>query len=274
MRFIAPQVGTEFVISSNGDMPAMVFTTDGQGPHRWEWSISWRSFRKTGTISTRGNSVDLAAALAELGGTLTVTARVGAHTTSMIVKIKGTNPTQAEIRAYLAAQPGATDFGPIVWHEANGRHFTSKGEPIASFDGGYGIVQLTNPAPTYQQVWSWKRNIDAGLALFATKRNAAIRYLGQLGRSFNAAQLQIETVSRWNGGSYHRWVGNAWVRNPNIVCASGTGNIGWDMSHATNAGQTVQQLMARDQGRFNRPPRRGIDHYDYFRVCYADGIMP
>lgn len=30
--------------------------------------------------------------------------------------------------------------------------------PNESFDGGFGIFQITNPKPTAQQIWSWKAN--------------------------------------------------------------------------------------------------------------------
>ncbi len=118
------------------------------------------------------------------------------------------------------------------------------------------MTQLTNPVPTYQQIWSWKRNLEGGLALFAVKRNEAIRALSQSGRSYTARQLTLESVARWNGGAYHRWDGRNWVRNPDMLCASGTGNIGWDMTDTANQGQTLQQLQARDSSRFHLPPRR------------------
>lgn len=273
MRFVSPEAGHQFVIRSDGTLRPVSFTTDARGEHRWQWTLSWRTFRKTGTLSTNGGTVDLALPLAELGGRLTVTARNGAQTATIATTIIGTNPTDAELRTYVNGRPNGADFLPIVEHEAHGRHFNARGEPIVSFDGGYGMVQLTDPIPTYEQVWSWKRNIDAGLALFAVKRTEAIRFLGQGGRSYTAAQLRLEAVARWNGGAYHRWDGRAWARNPDMLCAPGTGNIGWDMTDPDNAGQTAQQLLVRDRARFNRPPRRGIDHYRYSGICYADRLV-
>lgn len=152
MRFVELPVGHRFVISSDGGMPALLFATDGQGAHSWEWTIHWRGFRKTGRLTTPSNTVDLAAALAELGGRLTLTTRAGKQIAFVTVTVVGTNPSQAEVRAYLATKTGGPDFTPIVLHEAHGRHFTAKGEPIVSFDGGYGMVQLTDPIPTYRQV--------------------------------------------------------------------------------------------------------------------------
>ena len=45
-------------------------------------------------------------------------------------------------------------------------------------------------------------------------------------RNYTQDKLRRETIRRWNGGSYHVWNGQAWVRNPNIVCDPQTGNIG------------------------------------------------
>lgn len=274
MRFVTPVAGHRFIIPSNGDMPPLIFTTDAEGPHDWDWSISWRNFRKQGHLKTQGASTDLAPVLTDLGGELRVIARTGKQRTAIQTSILGTNPTEAEIRTYLATKTGGTDFLPIVLQEAHGRHFNRKREPIVSFDGGYGMTQLTNPVPTYQQIWSWKRNLEGGLALFAVKRNEAIRALRQSGGSYTAHQLTLESVARWNGGAYHRRDGRNWVRNLDILCAPGTGNIGWDMTDTANQGQTLQQLHARDSSRFHLPPRRGVDHYRYSGVCYADRLVP
>jgi len=36
--------------------------------------------------------------------------------------------------------------------------------PNASFDKGFGIFQLTDPAPTINQIWSWKANVDEAMS--------------------------------------------------------------------------------------------------------------
>lgn len=36
-------------------------------------------------------------------------------------------------------------------------------------DGGFGLMQLTDPAPSYLQIWNYRENINAGVALFKTK---------------------------------------------------------------------------------------------------------
>ena len=69
------------------------------------------------------------------------------------------------------------------------------------------MCQLTNPTPSFEQVWNWKRNVDGGLALFARKRTStsAITYLSESGRNYSPERLQRESVCRWNGGRYHEW---------------------------------------------------------------------
>jgi hypothetical protein len=133
---------------------------------------------------------------------------------------------------------------------------------------------LTNPAPTFEQAWNWQRNIDAGLVLFAQKRASARTYLTQSGRTFTDAQLRFESVCRWNGGQYHRWdaTSNQWVRNPTILCDSTTGNIGWDMSDAANAGKPETLLHARDSASYSSPPGPTA-HWKFFGVCYADHVL-
>lgn len=103
-------------------------------------------------------------------------------TMAVTVILKGAQTTIAAVNAYLVTKANAAGFDKIVQHESKGEHYKN-GEPKKSFDNGYGLCQLTSPAPTYQQVWNWKLNIDAGLALFEKKRREAIAYLSQGARS-------------------------------------------------------------------------------------------
>ncbi len=274
MKIMSPSAGANLVIGQDATWPALTFQTDGVGAHIWKWSIAWRTYTKTGNLTTPGNLWNALSVLANFGGTLTVTAIAGKETASFAGKITGTNPTAQQVTTYLQTKPNSTGFDSILQHETKARHFNAQGEPVRSFDNGYGMAQLTNPAPTYEQVWNWKLNIDAGLLLFGQKRAAAVKYLSQQGRTYTDVQLEYETVSRWNGGSYHTWdeKAKAWVRNPDILCDTKTGNIGWDMTDAANKGKTEQDLRARDSTSYSSPPASG-DHWDYFGVCYADRVL-
>ena len=295
MRVISPVNDAKFTITVSTEPPVIDFQTDGVGPHIWDWKLRWRTFHREGKVTTPDNRWSAASLLRDLGGTLTVQVRAAAagpvqpprsavvsgvhdktagttHPTVMHVKIIGSNPSRSDVDAYLAAKPGRDGFGAILAHETRDRHFTALGEPVVSFDGGHGICQLTAPAPTFEQCWSWKRNIDAGLLLFAEKRRAAIAYLSQQGRSYTPDQLKHETVARWNGGPYHTWDGKAWVRNPDILCDPATANIGWDTTRTVNQKMSVDQLHARDRSGFRRG-HQGGDNWRYSGVCYADAIL-
>ena len=274
MKFKSPKATDAFTITSGPIWPSVAFETDATGAHTWIWTIQWGSFKKSGTAQTPGNTWDAQTVIANYGGTLTVSAAAAKDSASITVKIIGTNPGATDVNPYLATKPGADGFDKLLQHESGFKNFNAQGEPVKSFDNGYGMCQLTTPPPTFEQAWNWKLNVDGGLALFASKRGDAITYLSQSGRTYTNDQLKHEAVCRWNGGSYHTWdaTAKAWVRNPDILCAPGTGNMGWDMTDAENKGKTVADLQKRDSALFNKPPQAGA-HWRYSGVCYADAIL-
>jgi hypothetical protein len=273
MLFTTPSANASFSISAAPAWPNVVFTTDQTGPHTWQWTIRWRTYSKTGAATTAGNVWDAQQSITDLGGILSVRATAANQVAAIDVKIAGTNPSQVDVTSMISASAGSGGFDDLVRKESSYRQFGANGEPLRSFDGGTGLCQLTNPTPTFSQSWNWRSNITAGLALLAQKRNAAIAYLGASGRSYTPDQLTYETICRWNGGAYHVWdtTNGAWVRDPNIVCDSRTGNIGWDLRDPANAGQTEAALRARDSGAYSHRPRGA--HWDYYGVCYADDVL-
>jgi hypothetical protein len=278
LKIVSPAPVSIFQIAADSEWPAMPFRigedlASGQ-QLTWDWEIQWRAFSKKGTVVTTTNSWDAKDAVGGLGGVLTVTVSGPSGKAAASVQIAGTNPAADQILAYLASQAGSAGFDKILQHETQMTHFDSKGQPRASFDSGFGMCQLTIPAPSFEQCWSWKLNIDAGLALYAAKRQAASKYLSQNGRVFTADQLTRETVARWNGGAYHVWSSaqNAWIRNPAILCDSKTGNIGWDMTKPDNSGKSEAALHQRDAAKYRHPPGAS-DRWGYFGVCYADRLL-
>jgi hypothetical protein len=274
MNMTSPRANDRFQITSDPTWPSIAFQTDGTGAHLWKWKISWKTFSRSGTANTPDNKWNAQSVITDLGGMLAVDAVAGGQTASVTVKITGQSPSAQQVSAYLAMQPNSDGFDKLLNHESHGTHFDGQGEPVKSFDGGYGMAQLTSPVPSYEQVWNWKKNVDGGLTLFGQKRTAAIAYLSQSGRAYTAVQAKYESVCRWNGGRYHVWntTTNAWVRDPNILCDSGTGNIGWDMADSENTGKTEAQLHARDKDAYSHPPQSGA-HWKYFGVCYADAVL-
>ena len=274
MIFKRPTANQVFAITAAPAWPNIVFETDASGPHTWTWTLVWGVFTRTGKVTTTGNTWDAQSAITNLGGTLTVRAEANKVVATLVVLIRGTNPTEREVTNYLATKPNAAGFDKILAQESRFQHFTAKREPIKSFDNGFGMCQLTTPMPSFEQVWNWKSNVDGGLALFAQKRAGAIGYLGQSNRSFTADQVKFETVCRWNGGSYHEWDATAakWVRKSTLLCDAKTGNIGWDLSDPQNAGKTEAELDKRDSASYSKPPGAGA-HWKYLGVCYADHVL-
>ncbi len=275
MKFTSPAAAAKFQITSAAVWPSIVFTTDATGPHGWKWAIEWDTFKASGSASTAGNTWDAKSVVADLGGTLTVTATAGKESAAVKVEVLGTNPTAAEATAYLATKPDSGGFDAKVQKESGFKQFRATGLPVMSFDRGFGMCQLTSPAPTAAQVWNWKKNLDGGLALFAVKVSDAKRYLATHG-TYTADQLKYEAVCRWNGGSYHEWdaAAKAWVRKTNILCDTKTGNIGWDTTDAENAGKTEAELHKRDAGNYGTPKAKGPKNkWLYSGVCYADALL-
>lgn len=277
MKIVKPIANQTFVIDATPAWPDIEFETDATGSHVWSWSLVWGSFSRSGTETTPGNKWNAKEVMTDLGGTLTVKAQAGhagaAASAPVSVLLRGTNPNAATITAYLAVKAGSAGFEKILEHESKYKHFNTRNEPVKSFDNGYGMCQLTTPTPSFEQVWNWKLNIDGGLALFAQKRNAAIGYLSQGGRSYTTDQLKYEAVARWNGGSYHEWDAKlGWVRKSSILCDTRTGNIGWDMTDSENKDKTESELRARDKDSYSGGRPAGA-HWSYLGVCYADRIL-
>lgn len=263
-----------FTITPAPEWPSIPFQTDAAGPHLWTWDISWATYRKSGTVRTLSNQWDAKGVAANSGGTLTVRVQADNQAVIIAVKIKGTNPSLADVTHFLAVKPNSLGFDQILIHKSGCRNFLATGEPIKSFDNGYGICPLTNPAPSFEQIWNWKLNVEGGLALFASKQIEAINYLSQNNRSYTADQLAHETVCRWNGGTYYEWdeAAGKWIRHPYILCDPTTGNIGWDMNDPQNKGKTEAALHQRDSASYGAPPSANA-HWEYSGVCYADKIL-
>ncbi len=270
MRLTAPGNAGIVHIAADGALPPLPFATDAAGPHHWTWHLAWRDHAASGTASTPHGRWDAHPAIGCGGGTLTVAATAGRASAHAVVELRGTNPTDAQVAAYLAGKPGAAGFARIVTQESRCRHFNDAGLPVVSFDGGVGLCQLTRPPATPAQAWDWRANLDAGLALFAAKRAAAERRLGAYGRHFTPAQAMREAVCAWNGGTYFVWDGHAWVRPAHLVCDPHAGNIGWDMTSPANRGRSVAGLHARDVASYAHG--HGA-HWQYSGVCYADHVL-
>lgn len=297
LTWVSPAENEVFKITQGAELPEIVFEFRAQvvGDYKWSWAIEWEAkasglreqarkgdafqiFKESGSFvsSNRVWTVDFSEKV--LGGQLTVTVTVGQMTLVRTVVIKGQNPTKESIATYIATLEDMTGFERLLEQETGSKHFINlDGEPITAFDKGYGITQMTHPAPSYEQVWNWKANILAGSSIYKDKVRAAKKYLGQAGRTYTDDQLRHEVFSRWNGGAYHQWdtATTAWVRKNNTLCDADTGNIGWSMDKENNQGKTAAQLRERDKDTYKKGTKgQSDDHpWEYKGVCYADHML-
>lgn len=295
-KWVSPTAQKEYFIDEEAAFPQIDFEieTDKSGPYFWSWSMSWEAKQRTRESGSRGAKIlktfsasgqfesaekkwtaDLDQKI--IGGKLTVEVKVGADTFKRSVVVKGKNPGEQRVTQLLGTIDDVKGFEKIIEKESVFKNFIdADGEPLLSFDQGYGLTQMTNPAPTYEQVWNWKENVKGGCSLFQEKQKAAKSYLSKDKRSYTDDQLKLETLSRWNGGSYHVWDGAAktWKRNDDILCDSNTGNIGWDMTDADNQGKTEAELRKRDKGTYSNPKedKKVENKWKYTGVCYADHL--
>jgi hypothetical protein len=147
---------------------------------------------------------------------------------------------------------------------------------VVAYDGGYGLTQLTNPAPQYHQAWSWKENIRAGIELYREKRKEAKAYLsgGKMNLPYTEEQLELETWCMWNSGHYHKWdeKRKQWARDPSSLPDMATANIGWDVTtEEENKGKSEEELHKRDKDEYQKT-RTKKSLWRYTGIVYAEHI--
>lgn len=297
LTWVSPAENEVFKITQEATLPLMSFefSSQAKGDYTWAWVIEWeakasglkerarkdsalQSFKESGSFVSNSKVWVVNFADKVLGGKLTVTVEANKKTVARTVFIQGQNPAASSVATYIATLDDMTGFEKLLEQETRSKHFINvDNEPIVAFDKGYGITQMTNPAPTYEQVWNWKANILGGSSVYKDKVKAAKTYLGQSGRLYTDDQLQHETFSRWNGGAYHEWdsATKAWVRKSSVLCDSNTGNIGWSLDNEKNKDKTEAELHERDKDTYKSGSKgQSDDHaWTYTGVCYADHVL-
>jgi hypothetical protein len=198
--------GPQFAISEQCAMPAITVTAtlkniipDPKVALQYQWNVTLvfkggscaHSLNRTIShppINTTTATNQLAISFSQIrGGDLVVkvTVRVGNSTLtaqSSGLKVVGTNPT---VTTLAATAPNNTTFRKLMRLESGLRQFLTPDCPLFSGDnaGGVGLCQLTSPAPTDDQVWSWKENLKAGVALWNSKESHARGYPDQVRKS-------------------------------------------------------------------------------------------
>jgi hypothetical protein len=91
------------------------------------------------------------------------------ETYTVLFYIRGTNPTVGALREYLDSLRNAPFyFEAMIVQESTSRQFDLKDKrlPLQTFDNGFGLTQLTNPVPDYNEVFSWKANVKEGFYFY------------------------------------------------------------------------------------------------------------
>ena len=213
--------GARFAISADAVMPTITVTAtlsgvvlDPRSPPVYTWnatlafngSVTPHGAGRTTThrpiVPQIGPRNTFAIAFSEVRGgvlTVSVSVRVGANSStaqSTGLTIIGTNPTPAAIKTKAnAIGANKVRFRKQMRQESSLHQFTASGWPLYSGDnlGGVGLCQITNPAPTADQTWDWKANVDAGWSLYLEKERIASRYPAHV-----RATTLPALVSAWN----------------------------------------------------------------------------
>jgi hypothetical protein len=255
-EWVRPESCQTFYIDEDAKFPDIVFEikTEEPGPYHWEWTISWmpeacpqaegkkRFKAKHSTAYTKKSSFDSDEKKwqsnlgAVIGGDLIVKVKVGSTTFVRKVSVLGKNPTKEKILAELDAGKTKEDnelVKKIFTQESRYRQFYSDNQPLTSFDNGYGLGQLTNPVPNYEQVWNWKEHVNEILnKQMPWHRKRARKYLDEY-KNYTQDMLDLETLASYNGWSHeqHYWNWNSstkkWEVNSDVVCDPDQSNKGW-----------------------------------------------
>ena len=133
-------------------------------------------------------------------------------------------------------------------------------------------IQLTNPPPwILLRLGAGKKISERTVKLFKQKKIEAKKFLsaGKENRAYTEEQLELEIWCRWNSGTYHDNKNNRWIRHPNILNDTNTGNIGWDVTKSENKGKTEETLHERDKAEYLEPAKRKS-----FVALLRSGIVP
>lgn len=155
----------------------------------------------------------------------------------------------------------------IFTQESRYRQFYSDNQPLTSFDNGYGLGQLTNPVPSYEQIWNWKSHV---LEILKTRipnaRRIAKDYLDKH-PGYSQEELDLETLTAYNGipkkQRYHVWdeKSKKWIINQDVVCDPDQSNKGWLATEEENKNKSLDELKKNKK---SKP--------FYTGRCYAEHI--
>ncbi len=179
-------------ITKDPRMPALSFSlrpntsTPLFGNVKWSLSIGWT--RPDGKTDLQVNESLTQVAISApwtpqfaddhsdlQGGTATIgwTYSVFSQFTSSFC-IDGQNQDVTPVKSYVAGINSYWDIPKLIAQESSYLQFRNR-TPITTSAPpyGYGLMQLTNPAPNSPQIWNWQSNVQGGLSLFASNQAAS-----------------------------------------------------------------------------------------------------
>jgi hypothetical protein len=95
--------------------------------------------------------------------------------------------TDTQVRQQLHTILTNSTLRKVASLESGGHQFDNRGYPLWSRDnlGGVGVMQVTNPQPSVDEVWNWQKNAMKGKSVFIDKKGAANRLAGRVERNVN-----------------------------------------------------------------------------------------
>lgn len=271
-EWISPDSCKTFYINEDAQFPDITYEikTNLPGPYEWSWHITWTGLackqaegverfkqKKVKTFSKAGKfhssekkwKADLHGVF---GGTLTVKVKAGGTTFARQTFIRGKNPSKDKVLTKIDTYSDKNDIAllkKIIQQESRYRQFYSDETPLTSFDNGYGLGQLTNPEPTYEQIWNWKAHIkEIMLNRIPSARKTAKKHLDKH-PGYSQTVCDNETLAAYNGIPQNQWYHNwddetkQWVVNTNVICDPNQSNKGWNMTKEENKDKTLKELQ-------------------------------
>ena len=232
--WISPDSCATFYIDDAPKFPKIVYeiSTEYPGPYKWSWSIEWivracpqkkgkerfkakhaKTFLAKGQFTSDSKSwtADLNAQC--IGGTLTVKVLAGktefVRKTIILGKEPGEKKILTELEMYSEKYPDEVRLAKKIFKQETGYlHFYSDERPLVSFDNGYGLGQATEPIPSFEQAWNWKKHIEYIVTIVIKgKRSLAKKYL-EAHSPYSDEELDLETLVFYNGANSHYLVWN------------------------------------------------------------------
>jgi hypothetical protein len=151
-----------------------------------------------------------------VGGRLHITIEIPLRSSNGTTQIKtmpyegsiiGMNPDLPAVKAAL----GSLEMQVIAYKESRFRQFDPDFLPLFGPPRGFGLMQIDTPIPTYRQIWDWRENIKAGIALFEQKRKEVTQHFMNVRKAQPGApelteeQFLLAMFQYYNGGYYWAW---------------------------------------------------------------------